>query len=177
MTVLPAPAAGPDDSFDELSRALWAQRALIETLQYRLEIQQLVCINNRAHLLQAATDEVEAAMDELRRGERTRDRIVAGCASALRLDPGVTLAGLRNAVGEPWASVLREHQEALLSLVAATEQVAATNRELVARGARDARSLMDAIGGSSSAPGYGPASGSTGSGRTLAAPTLVDRSA
>lgn len=177
MTADPAPAAGTDELLEELSRALWAQRAAIESLQYRLEVQQLVCAAERTHMLQAATDEVEAAMDELRRGERSRDRIVAECTAALGLPAGVTLGGLRGAVPESWAAVLADHQEALLALVATTEQLASTNRELVARGARDARSLLDAVSGAATSgggPTYGPGAGLR---RPAASPTLVDRSA
>ena len=45
MTVLTAMST--DDHLGELVRVLWRQRALIETLQYRLEVQQLITASGR----------------------------------------------------------------------------------------------------------------------------------
>jgi hypothetical protein len=177
MTVLPAaPASSLPDQLAELSRTLWAQRGLIETLQYRLEVQQLVCVGGRAQWLQKAVDEVEAALEDMRRSERRRDGVVAACAASLGLDPAVSLSELRVCVPDPWGPVLGEHQDALLALVETTESLAAANREVVNRGIQDARALLHAVGG---VPGpdrsYGPvAMPAAGAG---VRPTLLDRNA
>ncbi len=179
MTVLSAPASSLDELLGELSRTLWTQRGLIEVLQYRLEVQQLICLQDRAHLLSTAVDEVEAAMDEIRRSERARDQIVARCAAALGVGGRVSLAELRGRVDEPWAGTLAEHQDALLALVGVTEKLAATNRELVAKGAAEARALLEAVGGIASDTSYtrNVTAASGGTGRGLVPPTLVDRTA
>ncbi|MFN8051667.1 MAG: flagellar export chaperone FlgN [Acidimicrobiales bacterium] len=178
MTVLPAAASSAtslEDLLGELSRTLWNQRALIEVLQYRLEVQQLICINDRAHRLQMAVDEVEAALDDIRRSERARDQIVARCASTLGADAGISLVELCGRVPEPWDAVLAEHQAALLALVNGTERLAATNRELVVRGANDTRALLDAVAGNRPDTSY-RATGSAGA-RGLTPPTMLDRRA
>jgi hypothetical protein len=176
MSVMPAATSGAvpelDDLLGELSRTLWKQRGLIELLQYRLEVQQLILEALREHRLQTALEEVEAAMEDIRRSERTRDAVVRQCAQRLGLDPSASLGDIRVRAEEPWASMLAEHQDALLTLVAGTERLAATNRELAQRGAKETQSVLDAVTGSVTTNAYGPSTG-----RGLARPTLVDRRA
>ena len=171
MSVTPA-VPELDDRLGDLSRTLWKQRGLIELLQYRLEVQQLILGAAREERLQIALEEVEAAMEDIRRSERTRDGIVRGCALLMGLDESASLAELRSRTDEPWASMLAEHQDALLALVAETERIAATNRELAQRGANESRAVIDAVTGAASPSAYGPTGG-----RGLARPTLVDRQA
>ncbi len=177
MTVLAASTI--DDHLGELVRVLWRQRALIETLQYRLEVQQLITASGRDGRLQTAVDEVEAAMDELRRAERQRDDVVRLCSASMNLPATASLADIRERCDEPWRSLLAEHQAALLSLVAAAEQLAAHNRELALRGANNARALLEAVTGTVTSAPYGPngASGSLGSRGVLSPPALLDRDA
>jgi len=172
MAVSPAVAPDLDELLGELSRTLWKQRGLIEHLQYRLEVQQMVLASSREARLQIALEEVEAAMEDIRRSERSRDVIVRQCANHLTLVESASLADIRDRVGDPWATVLGEHQDALLALVAETERLATMNRELALRGANDSRSVLDAVTGTAPATAYGP-SGSRG----LARPALVDRQA
>jgi len=168
----PAPGAGLDDLLGELSRTLWKQRGLIELLQYRLEVQQLILAAEREERLQVALEEVESAMEDIRRSERSRDAVVRQCAQLMTLPDDASLGDLRARTTEPWASMLADHQDALLGLVADTERLAARNRELAQRGANDSRALIDAITGSAAPNGYGP-----GTTRGLARPALLDRKA
>lgn len=175
MTVSPATTAGTpaiEDLLGELSRTLWKQRALIELLQYRLEIQQMVLASGREHRLQVALEEVEIAMEDIRRSERNRDAVVKQCTHHLTLPEAASLAELREVVGEPWAGMLAEHQGALLALVGETERLASSNRELAQKGANESRAVIEAVTGSSPVNAYGP-SGTRGVSR----PALVDRKA
>ncbi|MEZ5321045.1 MAG: flagellar export chaperone FlgN [Microthrixaceae bacterium] len=164
--------ASLDDLLSELSQALWKQRALIDLLQYRLEVQQLVFASGNQNRVQVAVTEVEQAMDGIRRGERERDAVVRRCANGLGLAPTASLAELRAAVDPPWAEILSDHQEALLAQVRATEELAALNREAAQRGAADRRALLDAISDQPRAvSGYGPVPG----GRRNVTPAMIDR--
>ena len=118
-----------------------------------------------------AVDEVEAALDELRRAERQRDDVVHGCCASMGLAKTASLSDIRDRVEEPWRSLLAEHQAALLSLVAEAEQLATHNRELALRGANNARALLEAVTGSVPAASYGP----TAVRGALSSPTLLDR--
>lgn len=173
-------AAAPelDTLLDELSRTLHKQRALIELLQYRLEVQQLVLSAGRENRLQIALDEVESAMEDIRRSERTRDGVVRQCATLLDLPDTASLAELRAKCDEPWSTTLAEHQAALMALVADTEGLAATNRDLAQRGANDSRAVIDAVTGAVPGNAYGPTGAAPAAQRNgLSRPTLVDRRA
>ena len=111
MSLLPVTVADPGELLAELSRVLWKQRSHIEMLQYRLEVQQLICATARERRLQIAVEEVEAAMDEIRRSERLRDAIVRRCAELFGLAPDASLYDIRVRAPEPWSTMLAEHQE------------------------------------------------------------------
>ena len=170
MNVITATDTGTSDLLAELSRVLFKQRGHIEMLQYRLECQQLICATAKERRLQIAVEEVEAAMDEIRRSERMRDAVVQRCAAAFGLAADASLADIRDRTPEPWAAMLAEHQEALLRLVDETEALAARNRELALRGAQDTRALLEAVTGSSPTTSYGPAPR-----RGLTPPALLDQ--
>ena len=169
MTVLTVGTT--DEHLGELVRVLWRQRALIETLQYRLEVQQMITASGRDTRLQLAVDEVEAAMDELRRAERQRDDVVRKCSLDMGLTATASLSDIRDRSSEPWKSLLAEHQAALLAMVAEAEQLASHNRELALRGVNSTRALLDAVTGNEPAVGYGPA----GPKAALLPPALLDR--
>lgn len=167
MSLVPATANEPAELLTELSGVLWRQRNQIEVLQYRLEVQQVMCATANERRLQFAVDEVEAALDEIRRTERQRDLVVRQCADELGLAADASLADIRSRAPEPWATLLGEHQIALLELVARTEELASRNRELALRGAHDTRALLDAVTGAESTASYGPTSAATTSRGTL----------
>ena len=156
----------------ELSRVLWQQRDLIERLEYRLEVQQLIMISGRSDRLPTAVGEVEAAIGEIRRIEDQRLRIVGDVARAHGLSPDATITQLRNVVAPPWDTVLSDHHTSFLRLVASTEELAARSRELAQHGLAEARTAVAHMGGAAAPRTYGK----TGGQSTLSLPpTLVDR--
>ena len=161
---------------EELSRVLWKQRELIDQLQYRLELQQLVLAASRADRLPLALADVEAAMDAIRVVEQQRDAVVRDCAERFGLPDNATITQLRESAPEPWRTVLVDHQQALLAQVAATEQTAAANREFASRGAAALRGVLNEITGNTPTTGYGP-SGTATTTSTLIRPALLDREA
>jgi hypothetical protein len=155
----------------ELSRILWRQRSLIEVLHYRLEVQQFVSEGDRADRLAFALEEVDSALDDIRRSERLRSAVVRRCSLHLGLGDNATLSEICGRVPEPWRLMLAEHQAALLSLVNGAERQASRNRELAQRGLSETQSLFEALTGERPSTTYGPAP------RTIAAtatPTLLD---
>jgi hypothetical protein len=162
---------GLDSLLSELSRILWRQRSLIEVLQYRLEVQQFVSDGERADRLAFALEEVDSALDDIRRSERLRSAVVRRCSLHLGLGESATLTEIRGRVPEPWGMMLAEHQAALLSLVNGAERQAGRNRELAQRGLSDTHSLFEALTGEHRATTYGPAPKAIAA---TASPTLVD---
>jgi hypothetical protein len=164
-------ADGLESMLYELSRILWRQRALIEVLQYRLEVQQFVSDGDRADRLAFALEEVDSALDDIRRSERLRGAVVRRCSLHLGLGEDANLSEIRSRVPEPWQLVLAEHQAALLSLVNGAERQAGRNRELAQRGIAETKALFAALTGERPATTYGPSPRAVA---TTASPQLLD---
>jgi len=146
--ISPANKPGPTAATDllaELSRVLWQQRNLIEVLEYRLEVQQLLMISGRAERLALAVGEVEVALTDIRTIEERRVAIVSRAAVALGLPSSATLTQIRSKAPEPWDYVLADHQTELQRLVSSTEDLANRNREVSQRGLADIRSAFDGV--------------------------------
>lgn len=155
----------------QLSRVLWQQRDLIEVLEYRLEVQQLLMISGKSERLGIAVGEVEAALDSIRSVEEKRLRVVEEAAAALGLPRDATLTQIRAAAPEPWDFVLGDHHSAFLKLVASTEELSARSRELAQKGLGETRSAFSQLSGAPT-----ETYGRHGDRTSLALPpTLVDR--
>ncbi len=127
---------------DRLSLVLWRERELLETLQYRLEVEQLVMAAGQTRWLAHAAREVEAAVEELRTMEVLRAVAADEAAAAAGLEPNPSLADLVDAADEPWRSILADHREAFAALSEEIERIAATNRVLIAHGLRAAHETL-----------------------------------
>lgn len=159
----------------ELSRVLWQQRALIEVLQYRLEVQQLMMVAGRDQRLPMAVEEVELTLADIAHVEELRDRVVRDVAAELGLPPGATITQICERAEAPWDFVLGDHQTNLLMLVADAEELATRNKELAHRGLEDSRTLFRQMNGEVTVSAYGRSGSRTS---TLALPpSLVDRDA
>ena len=102
----------------DLSSVLWCERDLLETLQYKLEVEQLVLDCGRAHRLATAAREVETVVDRIRALEVLRALEVDVLVGELGLSTGATLQDLAVASAEPWRTIWVDHRSALLALTA-----------------------------------------------------------
>lgn len=127
---------------EDLSLILWRERELLETLLYKLEIEQLVLANGKNRWLASAAREVEDVLDSIRETELLR--AVAADQAAVRagLSSNPSLRALAEAVDEPWQSILLDHREAFLGYTQKINEIAATNRELLTVGQQAARDLF-----------------------------------
>ena len=144
------------DALNELSRTLWQQRQLLEQLLYRVEVQQLLLATGRSRWVEAAADDVEVVLGQMRHKELERALAVASVAQQLgleRIEP--PLRELIAVVPSPWDSILSDHQQAFLAMTAEVEQVTRHNRELLAQGFQATRELLASLTGDPSPQGYG----------------------
>lgn len=132
---------------EKLSLVLWRERELLENLQYRLEVEQVVMAAGQTRWLANAARDVETAVQELREMELLRAVAADEAASAAGLAPNPSLASLLEAADEPWRSILADHREAFASMSEEIERVAATNRVLIAHGLRAAHETLLGIDG------------------------------
>ena len=96
--------------------------------------------------LDAATGEVSAVMDQIRREELAREAIpLAMIRRDLGLQTDATLSDVIGAAPDPWGEIFREHQAVLLSYLGEVEMAAASNRELLQRGLRSTQEFLASL--------------------------------
>jgi FlgN protein len=139
----------------ELSNVLWAERRAIERLLYRLEVQQLVLTSGRARWIAAAAKDVEAVMDKIREAELIRAVHTGAVSRELGLATAEpSLSDLVAAAPSPWDAILRDHQEAFLSMTSEADTLSKANAELLQRGFVATREYMHALQGGGALDGY-----------------------
>jgi hypothetical protein len=165
----------PMKSFEELSRLLWRQRRLIETLLYKLEVERLLLTTGKVRWLDAATVEVSSVLDHIRAEEIARQAIpLAVIRQYLGLGVDATLNDIIVVAPEPWGDIYRDHQAALLSFLGEIEMAAASNRELLQRGLRSTQAFLASLSTAPAADGYSRTGASVG---TSMKPTIFDSDA
>ena len=127
---------------EKLSHILWRERELLETLLYKLEVEQLVMATGRTRWLLRAAKEVESVLETIRETEVLRAVAADEAAERVGLAPNPSLHALIEAVAEPWASILTDHRDAFTSITSDVTAMAETNRELVTAGIRSARETL-----------------------------------
>lgn len=159
---------------EALSLILWRERELLDTLLFKLELEQLVLSTGRTRWLSRATREVEAILECIRETEVLRASAAQEAAQALGLDDAQSLSQLADAAPAPWDTILIEHRDAFARATAEIQQLADSNRELITVGYRAARETLDAIDKASSET-YSPAGEAVPARRGAASPRFVDR--
>jgi hypothetical protein len=160
-----------DDRLSQLSQTLWRQRAQVERLLYRLEVQQMVLSSGRARWIDMSARDVEDAIEDLRTEELLRAAHVAAVAPILGVSATSSLSEIAEATGEPWCQILRDHQSTFLTLIGSIESVSRDNKDLLSRGLHDTRDFMARMTESPGLDGYSHQGVAT---RALARPTMVD---
>lgn len=156
---------------EKLSLILWRERELLDTLQFKLEMEQMVLASGRSKWLMHAAREVEAVLTTIRETEMLRSVAADAAAAAVGMTSNPSLGALAEAAPEPWGTILTEHREAFLKATREITELADTNRDLISAGYRSARETLLSLG--EGTEGYTPdGSALVGSDRHR----LVDRS-
>jgi hypothetical protein len=156
---------------EKLSLVLWRERGLMETLQYRLEVEQVMMSSGQTRWLTHAARDVEEVLEQVRETEVLRAVAADEAAAEVGLGANPSLSGLIEAADEPWSSILADHRDAFLAISADVTRLAEVNRTLIAAGLRAAHETL--LGMSGGAQTYTP------DGTTVAEPARsisVDRS-
>lgn len=157
---------------DKLSVILWRERELLDTLHYKLVVEQMILAGGRSRWLMRAARDVEAVLETIRETEVLRAVASDEAAAAIGMRTNPSLSALADAVDEPWSSILREHRDAFVAATREITELADANRDLISAGYRSARDTLLSLG--EEAEGYSPdGSALVGS---AARHRLVDRS-
>lgn len=127
---------------DKLSQILWRERELLDTLLYKLEVEQQVLASGRSRWLLRAAQEVEDVLGTLRETEILRAVAADEAAADSGLEHNPSLRALAEAVDEPWRGILLDHHEAFTVATREIVALADANRELITVGYRSARETL-----------------------------------
>jgi FlgN protein len=135
------------EAFAAFTSMLWRERECVEVLLFKLVEQQLILSSGHTRWLHFADDEVRAAAEALREAELIRAAELDLLAQQLGLSADTTLNELADVAPEPWDSVLRDHGEALRSLVLQVRASAVENKRLLQAGEQAIRETVDQLRG------------------------------
>jgi hypothetical protein len=143
----------------ELVETLTAERNLLDYLLFKLVEARLVLIADEVRFLPQAMAEVEAVVDQIRRGESHRGRHLDRLATVMGLSPSqLTLARLAEVAPEPYGLILSEHRRHFLAVTGEIERLTQENRRLASQGVASLRETLGALIGPAGAPDlYTPA--------------------
>lgn len=157
-------------SMEDLSAVLWRERELLETLLFKLEVEQLVLATGRSRWLPSAAREIEEVLDAIREIELLRAVEADALAATLGLQPNPSLREIAEACDEPWRGIWLDHRESFTTVAEEIQAMAENNRELLTSGYQAAKATLLSL---SDTPSTYTADGSTVTERRR---TLVDRS-
>lgn len=140
---------------EKLSLVLWQERELLDSLLYRLEVEQLVLASGRTTWLLRAAHEVEQTLARLRETEVLRSAAADEAGAELGLGPNPSLRALAEVSREPWSTILLDHREAFVVMTRRVAELAETNRGLITQGYRSAQETLMTLGGEA-VQGYTP---------------------
>ena len=138
---------------EKLSEILWRERELLDTLLFKLEIEQMVLASGRTRWLMRAAREVESTLGTIRETEILRAVAADSVAASIGLAHNPSLRVLAEAAEEPWSGILADHHEAFVTLTREIGALAETNRDLITAGYRSARETLLSLDGGPE--GYG----------------------
>ena len=101
---------------ERLSLVLWRERELLDMLQFKLEVEQLVLASGRSRWLMRAAREVEAVLETIRETEVLRAVAADEAAASIGMTSNPSLSALADAAGEPWSTILTEHRDAFIAV-------------------------------------------------------------
>ncbi|HET7357855.1 MAG TPA: flagellar protein FlgN [Nocardioidaceae bacterium] len=157
-------------SMEELSSVLWQERELLETLLFKLEVEQLVLAGGRSRWLPAAAREIDACLGRIREVELLRAVAVDNVAAELGVEPNPSLHEIADRCEEPWRSIWLDHREAFTTVATQIGQMSESNRTLLTAGYQAAQATLLSM---TEGAGTYAADGSVAADRRT---SLVDRS-
>ena len=131
---------------ERLSLVLWRERELLDLLQFKLEVEQLVLASGRSRWLMRAAREVEAVLETIRETEVLRAVAADEAAASIGMTSNPSLSALAEAAGEPWSTILTEHRDAFVAATREITELADANRDLISAGYRSARETLLTLG-------------------------------
>jgi hypothetical protein len=133
----------------EFSTTLWELRSMLDMVEYRLVVQQLVLAAGDVRFLLHAAGDVNDAYEKLAEFDAARQLITNASAQELRLAEGSPLSSVIAAVADAGdaelADALRAHLSALEDVKVRIGMLAERNARLAAMGSAEARAYLELL--------------------------------
>jgi hypothetical protein len=144
-----------DLATEELARLLSRERLLLELLLFKLVTLRQLLASGEVRFLAWAGDEVERAVDKVRKAELARALAVSELAAATgRFEADFALSQLVESAPEPWATIFADHRQGFTRLSAEINETLAANRRLAASGAGAVSDMLDRLSGGTPEPQF-----------------------
>jgi hypothetical protein len=144
-----------DLATEELARLLSRERLLLELLLFKLVTLRQLLASGEVRFLSWAGDEVERAIDKVRKAELARALAVSELAAAAgRSEADFTLARLVESTPEPWCSIFADHRQGFSRLSAEINEALAATRRLATSGSAAVTDMLDRLSGSAPEPQF-----------------------
>jgi hypothetical protein len=171
----PAPSerTPADLATEELARLLSRERLLLELLLFKLVSLRQLLASGEVRFIGWASDEVERAIEKVRKAELARALAVSELAASTgRSDVEFTLARLVESAPEPWASIFADHRQGFGRLSAEINEALAATRRLANSGSAAVSEMLDRLSGGVAEPQFaGAATYGPGAQWDVAAPS------
>jgi hypothetical protein len=156
----PATERAPADlATEELARLLSRERLLLELLLFKVITLRQMLASSEVRFLAWASDEVERAIDKVRKAELARALAVNELAAAAgRSDADFTLSRLVESAPEPWASIFADHRQGFSRLSAEINEALAATRRLASSGSAAVTDMLERLSGVTPEPQFAGAS-------------------
>src|SRR3546814_16934634 len=125
-------------SMENLSAILWRERNLLESLLYRLEVEQLVLDSGKTRWLLQAANDVEQVVITIRQTELLSAVASDEVAASVGLEHNTSLRDLAADVEGPRRQVLPEHSDAFALIPSDIAALSATTSATIPPGTRAA---------------------------------------
>ena len=165
-------ATDVDETLQNLTRALWQQRRLLERVRYHMKVQELILAGTDDWMLTFAVNDVEEVLRASAEVEAARVELTQDLGLALGLGANPSLQTLCDVVPDPYGPMLDEHRQAFMELASEITSISISGRAQLQRGLDLTKSLAAVVFGDRGDGGY-DATGSTVPGS--AERRLVDR--
>ncbi|MFV0632976.1 flagellar export chaperone FlgN [Demequina sp.] len=130
---------------DALSNVLWKERELLDTLLFKLEVEELIIAHGRTRWLGRAAHDVERVLDHMRELEVGRAVEATDAASLLGLGADASLLEIAGAAPEPWNDMMHSHHLALTTVTAQIDALSHANHALLEQTLRATREALVGI--------------------------------
>lgn len=134
-----------NDQLGRLARLLWQHRRLLEDLQYRLEVQNLLLLAGREQWVARVTGEVQETIEYISENEVLRATLVDQLAPSLGLEPGASLQDLVTVAPEPWNMIFEDHRISFLVAVERIDELSKSARQVLREGLDRTRSMLSSL--------------------------------